>query len=126
MKSGKHVPKKIAELTGITDALLERDGVELKTAIEDFASFVGDRVVIAHNVAFDSGFIQASCEECDLDDFDNECIDTVELAKKKLPDAPNYRLKTVLGLLNLENKIPHHAESDCDAELALFRKLTKM
>lgn len=126
VKSGKHVPKKIAELTGITDALLERDGVELKTAIEDFASFVGDRVVIAHNVAFDSGFIQASCEECDLDDFDNECIDTVELAKKKLPDAPNYRLKTVLGLLNLENKIPHHAESDCDAELALFRKLTKM
>ena len=81
MKSGKHAPKKIAELTGITDALLERDGVELKTAIEDSASFVGDRVVIGHNVAFDSGFIQASCEECDLDDFDNECIDTVELAK---------------------------------------------
>lgn len=82
--------------------------------------------MVAHNIAFDSGFIQASCEECDLDDFDNECIDTVELAKKKLPHAPNYRLKTVLGLLNLENRTPHHAESDCEAELALFRKLIEM
>ena len=126
VNSGKHVPEKISDLTGITDDLLKGQGVELETAIGDFVSFVGDSVVIAHNVAFDSGFIQASCEECDLDDFDNECIDTVELAKKKLPHAPNYRLKTVLGLLNLENRIPHHAESDCEAELAVFRKLIEM
>lgn len=120
------VPKKITELTGMTDELLDSQGVELSLAMEGFLSYVGDDVVVAHNVAFDSGFIQASCEECDLDDFDNDCIDTIALAKKKLPKAPNYRLKTVLGLLHLDNERPHRAESDCEATLHLFRKLIEM
>ena len=82
--------------------------------------------MVAHNASFDSDFVQAMCEECDLDDFDNECIDTVTLAKKKLPEAPNYQLKTLLDSLGLYNKMPHRAESDCEATLHLFRKLIKM
>lgn len=118
--------KKVVELTGITDDLLQAQGVDLELAMRDFTSFVGDDVVVAHNASFDSDFVQAMCEECDLDDFDNECIDTVVLAKKKLPEAPNYQLKTLLDLLDLENETPHRAESDCEATLHLFRKLIKM
>lgn len=120
------VPKGVTELTGITDELLDSQGVELETAMKQFLSYVGDDVVVAHNAAFDSDFVQAMCEECDLDDFDNRCIDTVELAKKKMPKAPNYRLKTLLEMLDLDNRRPHRAESDCEATLHLFRKLIKM
>ena len=120
------IPKKVVELTGITDDLLQAQGVDLELAMRDFISFVGDDVVVAHNASFDSDFVQAMCEECDLDDFDNECIDTVALAKKKLPEAPNYWLKTLLDLLDLENETPHRAESDSEATLHLFRKLIKM
>lgn len=126
VRSEKQVPKKIVELTGITDDLLNSQGVDLDLAMEDFISFVGEDIVVAHNASFDSDFIQASCEMCDLDDFDNECIDTVALAKKKMPEARNYRLGTLLDMLNLDNKISHRAESDCDAALRLFRKLIKM
>ena len=120
------VPKKVVELTGITDDLLQAQGIDLELAMQRFTSFVGDDAVVAHNAAFDSDFVQAMCEECDLDDFDNECIDTVALAKKKLPEAPNYQLKTLLDLLDLDNETPHRAESDCEATLHLFRKLIKM
>lgn len=121
-----HLPKKIVELTGITDDLLEAQGIDAETAMGSFVSYVGDCVVVAHNAAFDCGFVQAMCEECDLDDFDNECVDTVALAKKKMPGAPNYRLRTLLELLDLDNRRPHRAESDCEATLALYRKLIKM
>lgn len=122
----KGIPKKAVELTGITDEMLAEKGIELERAVSGLLSFVGSRIVVAHNASFDTGFVQAACEECDLDDFDNECIDTITLAKKKMPDAPNYRLKTLLGLLNLDNQIPHRAESDCEATLSLFSKLIKM
>ena len=101
----KGIPKKIVELTGITDEMLAEKGIELERAVSSLLSFVGSRIVVAHNASFDTGFVQAACEECDLDDFDNECIDTITLAKKKMPDAPNYRLKTLLGLLNLDNQM---------------------
>lgn len=41
---------------------------------------------------FDCGFIQAACEMCDFDDFDNERIDTLVLAKKRIPSASSYGL----------------------------------
>lgn len=126
IRSHRPVPPKIVELTGISDDVLGSQGVDLERAIGGFISFVGDDVVVAHNAAFDSSFIQASCEECDLDDFDNECIDTVVLAKEKMPGAANYRLGTLLGILNLDNHILHRAESDCEAELQLFRKLINL
>jgi CRISPR-associated protein Cas2 len=126
VRSEKRVPKKIVELTGITDDLLNSQGVNLELALHDFISFVGGDIVVAHNATFDSDFIQASCEECNLDDFDNECIDTIALAKKKMPKAKNYHLSTLLDMLNLDNEIHHRAESDCDATLRLFRKLIKM
>lgn len=126
IRSHRPVPQKIVELTGISDDVLGSQGVDLECAIGGFISFAGDDIVVAHNAAFDSSFIQASCEECDLDDFDNECIDTVALAKKKMPGAANYRLGTLLGILNLDNHILHRAESDCEAELRLFRKLINL
>ena len=126
VRPGRHLSKKVVELTGITDDLLESQGIDVAAAMKSFVSFVGDDVVVAHNAAFDCGFVQAMCEECDLDDFDNECVDTVALAKKRLPGAPDYRLKTLLALLDLDNERPHRAESDCEATLALYRKLIKM
>jgi CRISPR-associated protein Cas2 len=124
--SEKSVPKGIAELTGITDDLLKVQGVDLESAIKGFIDFVGESIVVAHNAEFDFDFIQAACEECDLDDFDNEFIDTVALAKRKMPKARNYRLSTLLDILNLDNERPHRAKSDCDAELRLFHELMKI
>lgn len=73
----KGIPKKVVELTGITDEMLAEKGIELERAVSGLLSFVGSRIVVAHNASFDTGFVQAACEECDLDDFDNECIDKI-------------------------------------------------
>ena len=122
----KPLSKKIIELTGISDELLMSSGVPLEEATESFLKFVSSDIVVAHNASFDSEFIQVACEECDLDDFNNEAIDTIYLAKKKIPTAANYRLETLVSLLNLDNKCPHRAESDCEATLRVFRKLIEM
>jgi CRISPR-associated protein Cas2 len=122
----KTLSKKVVELTDITNDMLASSGIPLAEAIASFLEFVGESPVVAHNASFDCGFIQVACEECDLDDFDNQAIDTLDLAKKKLPNASNYRLQTLVSLLNLDNEHPHRAESDCEVTLQLFRKLIEM
>lgn len=73
----KGIPKKVVELTGITDEMLAEKGIELERAVSGLLSFVGSRIVVAHNASFDTGFVQAACEECDLDDFDKALLDQI-------------------------------------------------
>lgn len=122
----KPLPKSIIELTGITNELLSVNGISLKEAIKSFLEFTSNKLVVAHNANFDCDFIQAACEECDLDDFDNRAIDTIDLAKKKIPNAKDYHLGTLISFLNLDNEHPHRAEFDCEVTWQLFRKLIKM
>lgn len=122
----KPLPRKIVELTHITDDLLASDGMPLAEVVSSFLDFVGGDTVVAHNTGFDCGFIQVACEECGLGDFDNPAIDTIYLAKKKFPNLSNYRLQALVDLLHLDNRHPHRAESDCEVTLQIFRKLIEI
>ncbi len=52
--------RKIVDLTGITDDML-RGAPEIEEVLPKFLEFVGDRVLVAHNSDFDTGFIRAEC-----------------------------------------------------------------
>lgn len=116
----------ISDLTGLTSDILTCEGKRLDEALGAFLSFVGTSLVVAHNVEFDCAFIQAACETCDFDDFDNESVDTLALAKKKLPNATSYRLEALAKLLHLDNEKPHRAQPDCVIARQLFLKLIEM
>ena len=46
VKPTKKVPKKIVELTGITQEMLDRDGKAIEESLRDFAVFVGDHRLV--------------------------------------------------------------------------------
>lgn len=50
--------QKIIDLTGITDEMLEAEGIETRQAMEEFETFVDNRLLVAHNALFDLGFIR--------------------------------------------------------------------
>lgn len=55
----KKVPKKIVELTGITDEILAAEGRDRVEVSEKFLEFLGDGnvLLVAHNAHFDLGFL---------------------------------------------------------------------
>ena len=53
--------RKIVDLTGITDDIL-KGAPKIQEGLPKFLEFVGDRVLVAHNADFDTGFIRAECE----------------------------------------------------------------
>ena len=59
LSPGRSVPPKIVELTGITDAMLENEGVSKEEACADLAEMLSlERpLVVAYNAQFDLGFL---------------------------------------------------------------------
>jgi DNA polymerase III subunit epsilon len=74
---------------GITDAMVA--GKPLFTEIaRDFMEFVGDSRMIAHNAAFDRGFVNMELERLNLVPWQaTQWLDTLELARNRFPGMPN-------------------------------------
>ncbi len=56
------LPENISKLTGITDEMLQQQGVPLYQALSQLISFVENRRIVCHNAAFDFGFLHAACQ----------------------------------------------------------------
>jgi ATP-dependent DNA helicase DinG len=103
---GKHIPEFITQLTGISDEMV-RQAPRLLDVIEELEAFVGDAIVLGHNVRFDLGFLQKNR----ILQF-NEVIDTYELASVLLPTASRYNLGALGQLLGIPLPATHRALDD--------------
>lgn len=60
LPEGEKLPENIVSLTGITDRLLESEGVQSGTAVSRFLKLVkpGPVLMVAHNAQFDACFLR--------------------------------------------------------------------
>lgn len=74
---------------GITDEKV-KDAPRFREVVADLMEFIGDAPVIAHNAAFDRGFIDHECGLCEHPLIDGDrWIDTLKLAQKRFPGMAN-------------------------------------
>jgi DNA polymerase III subunit epsilon len=74
---------------GITDAMVA-DKPKFEAIAKDFMDFVGDSRMIAHNAAFDRGFVNMELERQGLVPWEaTQWLDTLELARNRFPGMPN-------------------------------------
>lgn len=117
VKPSHQIPPFIEELTGITNEMVS-EAPTLNIVLPDFISFIGDDVILGHNVSFDINFISEESKLLLGYPIENNYINTLSLARKAFPHAQNHKLKTLSILLGL--KAPtHRAETDtlCTKEL---------
>lgn len=134
MKAGKEIdrfqtfvnPKrklepKIIELTGITDSMIS-DAPEIHEVLPKFLNFIGNRVLVAHNSDFDTGFIRAACEKMGLA-YHFTAVDTLILSQNLLPELGKYKLDIVANALSLPEFHHHRAADDAQICGAIMVKL---
>jgi len=126
VKPSRDITRTIEQLTGLTNDLLKQSGRPLEEIIISFIKFIGDLPVITHNAKFDYDFLRAACAVNDIPLFSNPSIDTCELARRTLKDAPNYKLHTLVEYLHLDAKAKHRSIADCLATKQLYEKLNEM
>ena len=107
---GQPLDRKIVELTGITDEML-RDAPKIEDVLPQFLKFVGDRVLVAHNADFDTGFIRAACARQGLP-YTFTSVDTLILAQNLLPQLGKFKLDVVSNALSLPDFNHHRAADD--------------
>ncbi|MDO4404237.1 MAG: 3'-5' exonuclease [Atopobiaceae bacterium] len=116
------LPDVVTKLTGLSADQVEQ-GVELSEAMESFLVFIGSCPLVMHNADFDMAFIDAALEQLDIDELDNECIDTLALARKRRPQEESYRLGDLVASLGVDKEGLHRAIHDCKATKVLFENL---
>ena len=66
LPEGEKLPEKIAELTGITDELLENEGLDENDAVYNFEELIADKagpvLLVAHNAQFDLNVVGTMAE----------------------------------------------------------------
>ena len=118
----RRLEQKIVELTGITDAMLA-DAPNIETVLPEFLEFVGDRVLVAHNADFDTGFIREACRKQGLS-YGFTSVDTLILSQNLLPHLNKFKLDVVSNALSLPDFNHHRAGDDAVTCGLIFHKLT--
>ncbi len=124
---GEHISDEITNLTSITDEMVE-DADPIELVLKRFFDFIGDRLLIAHNASFDTGFIRAAARECGMK-FENPFLDTLTLSRFLNTDLKSHKLDRLAEYYNLQD-FHHHRASD-DAEIlahiyfSMIEKLSK-
>lgn len=110
----------ISEITGIR-VEDTKDAPALKTVLEDFYSFLGDAIFIAHDVKFDYKFISGSFEQIGLAPILNRSLCSLALAERTIVSY-RYALSYLSTQFNLNPNATHHrAMSDVLTTYELFK-----
>ena len=98
------------ELTGITNEMLKGQP-KIEEILPKFLEFVGERPLVAHNAAFDIGFIRAECERQNIKR-SFTYADTLVLARILMPQLNKHKLNIVADALSLPEFNHHRAADD--------------
>ena len=113
---GEKLDKDIVKITGITDAML-RNQPTIDKAIDQIMEFIGDSIIVSHNLEFDYGLLRTALFETRGVELVNPGIDTLSLSRYLNPEFLAHRL----GNLCRRNDVYYDKDAahraDYDAEV---------
>ncbi|MBP3315421.1 MAG: PolC-type DNA polymerase III [Clostridia bacterium] len=120
---GVPIPPEIVELTSITDEMVA-DARKIDEVLPEFLSFVGNRLLIAHNANFDVSFIRAAAKELEIP-FENAYLDTVGLSRFLNKDLKSHKLDVLAKHYQLGDFNHHRACDDAEVLARIFFKMAE-
>ena len=122
----QHVPGKITQLTGITDAMTQR-GVDAGMAVRMFASWLHpEDILLAHNAPFDMSFLDKATRDMSHDRqrfFPHLYLDTLQFSRQLHPERRSHRVANLIRDYDIADHEEHRALSDATQEERLYRKM---
>ena len=126
VKASEPLPPFIVNLTGIDDAMLA-DAPPIADVLPRFLDFVGNDVLLGHNVAsFDSNIIYDNCAKLGLRRFDNDMLDTLRYVRRCDTGSPDNKLTTLTAYYKIDHENAHRALADCIANHKLYQIIRDM
>ncbi|KZR59346.1 exonuclease domain-containing protein [Bacillus badius] len=129
VKPTKNISEFITKLTGITNEMVEDAESEL-SVLKKFKEFVGEGILVGHNVEFDYSFIQQKCKKykTNFNFNQNLVVDTIKLARFLFENLSqmkqkSYKLDRLLNFYGKKIEEHHRAKEDACSTYQLFNLL---
>jgi len=123
MNPGMPISSFIETYTGITNSML-RKASPCKKVMKDFADFIEDFDLVAHNASFDKRFLDAELKLI-RHHYPGNFACSMLLARRIFPDAPNHQLGTLVASNHIPNDGTFH-RALADAEMTAHLWLTML
>lgn len=124
LNPGYSIPSFITSLTGITNKMVS-DAPTFIEVLFPLLDFLGDDVILGHNVSFDLNFIRVNCEKFGIH-FSRTFMDSMTLFKRLCPNSINYKLQTMISYLDIMPTTAHRALADCTQTHLCYQKLLQI
>lgn len=108
---GYKIDSFITELTGITNEMLA-GAPGIKEVFPRIISFIGDNVIVGHNISFDINFIYDASVALGGNGVSNDYVDTMRLSRKLFPEEKHHRLRDLVKRFSIAKKVEHRAMGD--------------
>jgi single-stranded-DNA-specific exonuclease len=126
IKIQKQLSQEIINITGITQDMLDRDGISIVDALKELMEFTGERKMIGHNlIDFDLKFLQQQLKKAGLSQINNPMEDTLKMSKVMLKKAKDHQLLTIANYLGHypDPAQMHRSIADCMVCSEVYRRL---
>lgn len=121
VRGKKLIPPQIERLTGISQAMISA-APHPEAVMRDFVAFVSGYRLVFHNASFDMRFIGKYLEYYGHP-LPDRVLDTLPLARRKLPELSSHRLAHLVQHLGLPVAPSHRAQDDSLATGHLYLAL---
>jgi len=112
IKPDHKIDEFITELTGITNEMLE-SAPKINKVLPALKAFIGDSILIGHNVNFDINFLYDEFENILNESLVNDYVDTMRLSRRILPELKHHRLVDIADYYKIDTSGMHRAINDC-------------
>jgi DNA polymerase III alpha subunit (gram-positive type) len=134
IKIGQPLEPKITEITKITDEMLNSKGVDEKTVIEEFHTYlqtsrVNTRTfIIAHNGdSFDRMFLKTALKKYGLSVPSNVFfIDSLHFARMTMPTRNSFKQEYLAEKFKVNNPSPHRAYGDVIVLREIWKNMVEL
>ena len=99
-----------------------KDAPTIADVLPQFAEFIGELPLVAHNAKFDLGFLVFDFHQQKINLPKSEVVCSCIAARRALRDVENHKLSTLCHALNIPLENHHRATDDAWASLAVLAK----
>lgn len=122
----RSIPYQAYKVHGITDQMVA-DAPLLQEALAGFLDFIGDFVLVGHNIAsFDLKFIYRDVQRLFGRTVTNDFIDTLYMARSCLPQLCHHKLTDLAGYFHVDTMGAHRAMQDCMMNQRCYEEMAKL
>lgn len=112
----------VVQLTGISDELL-MGAPRIHDVIRRFVDFLGEDIILGHNVEFDLNMVDAAYEASTGLSLNHNYIDTLRISRLLNPDSENHKLETLCSYFGVVRLLGHRGLEDCEQTAQVYLKM---